>query len=223
MSETAAPYAVRQTLTKDRVLRAAIDLADREGIDAVSMRRLGQELGVEAMALYRHVRDKDDLLDGMIDTVVAEIEHGDPADDWTQSMRDLALAARREMLRHPWAPAVLVQRPNVGPATLRHIDAVLGILASGGFSIEMAHHALHVLGSRVFGFTQDPFTESTDPNPDPEQSAAFARAMAASFPHVAELALAATHEGALGACDDEFEFRFSLDLILDGLTRRVSA
>jgi AcrR family transcriptional regulator len=219
VSETAAPYASRATLTKDRVLRAAIDLADREGIEAVSMRRLGQELGVEAMALYRHVRDKEDLLDGMIDTVVGEIGQPDPGDDWKQSMRELALAARTQMLGHPWAPGVLIGRPNVGPAALRQIDTVLGILASGGFSIEMAHHALHVLGSRVFGFTQDPFTDSTDADADPEQSAAFARAMAPTLPHVAELALAATHDGALGACDDDFEFRFGLDLILDGLER----
>jgi AcrR family transcriptional regulator len=209
----------RTPLTKDRVLRAAVDLADREGIEAVSMRRLGQELGVEAMALYRHVRDKDALLDGMIETVIGEIARPEPGPDWRASMRALALAARDVMLRHRWAPAVLVARPEIGPVTLGHVDAVLGILARGGFSIELAHHALHVLGSRVFGFTQDPFDDANDATQDPAQSAAFARAMAPTFPHVAELALAATHGGLLGGCDDDFEFAFSLDLILDGLER----
>ena len=213
----------RTPLTKDRILRAAVDLADREGIEAVSMRRLGLELGVEAMALYRHVRDKEALLDGMIDTVVGEIARPPAGADWRASMRALALAAREVMLRHRWAPAVLVSRPDIGPATLGHVDAVLGILASGGFGIDQAHHALHVLGSRVFGFTQDPFNDATDSPADPAQSAAFARAIAPTFPHVAELALAASHGGALGGCDDDFEFAFGLDLILDGLERARSA
>jgi AcrR family transcriptional regulator len=209
----------RQTLSKERVIRAAIDLADGEGLEAVSMRRLGQDLGVEAMALYRHVRDKEALLDGMIDAVVGDIARPTPGPDWRGSMRALALAGRAEMLGHPWAPPVLVSRTEIGPGTLGHVDAVLGILASGGFPLELAHHALHVLGSRVFGFTQDPFNDATDSPPDPVQSAAFARAMAPTFPHVADLALAATHGGALGGCDDDFEFAFGLDLILDGLER----
>jgi AcrR family transcriptional regulator len=216
--------ATRQPLTKDRVLAAAIELADREGIDALSMRRLGQSLGVEAMALYRHVRDKDDLLDGVVEAVVAGIDlppkDADRAKDWRADMRTLAIDSRQQMLRHPWAPPLLVRRTTVGPATLRHVDTVLGILSRAGFSIEMAHHALHVLGSRVFGFTQDPFDESTDADADPAQSAAFAAAIAPTLPHVAELAMAATHGGALGGCDDDVEFAFGLDLILDGLERQ---
>ena len=230
MSEAPATYG-RQPLTKDRVLEAAVALADRDGIDAVSMRRLGQELGVEAMAMYRHVRDKNDLLAGIVESVIGEMPIPSSAredrtaveSDWRASMRELALGARTVMLRHPWAPAVLVGRTEVGPATLRQVDAVLGILAGAGFPLETAHHALHVLGSRVFGFTQDPFDESTDAEADPAQSAAFARAIAGTFPHVAELAVAATHGGALGGCDDEFEFRFGLDLILDGLDRQRPA
>jgi AcrR family transcriptional regulator len=218
--------ATRQPLTKERVLAAAIDLADREGIDALSMRRLGQSLGVEAMALYRHVRDKDDLLDGVVEAVIAGIDmppEDTDREDWRADMRALAIASRQQMLRHPWAPPLLVRRTTVGPATLRHVDTVLGILARAGFSMEMAHHALHVLGSRVFGFTQDPFDESTEADADPAQSAAFAAAIAPALPHVAELALAASHDGALGGCDDDVEFAFGLDLILDGLERRRSS
>jgi hypothetical protein len=133
-------------------------------------------------------------------------------------MRELSMAARGVMLRHLWAPAVIVERKQVGPATLRHVDRVLGILLRGGFSIEMAHHALHVLGSRMLGFTQEPFEDATDPSSQPPPEV-IARAFA-GYPNVAELAMAARHDGALGGCDDDFEFSFGLDLVLDGLERR---
>jgi len=210
----------RAPLTRERVLQAAVELADRDGIEALSMRKLGKELGVEGMALYRHVRGKEELLDGIVDAVVGEIRAPRGGTDWKADMRALALGARTVMLRHPWAPRVLVDRKEIGPATLGHIDAVLGILSAGGFSIDMAHHALHVLGSRILGFTQDPFNDSADPRPSPEAAVQQAKALAVHFPNVGELALAATHEGALGGCDDDFEFDFSLDLILDGLDRK---
>jgi AcrR family transcriptional regulator len=217
----ATPIAESRTpLTRERVIRTAVEVADRGGIEALSMRRLGQELGVEAMALYRHVRDKDDILDGITDAAVAEIDIGQPGDDWISAMRRLSMAARQVMLRHPWAPRVILERPTVGPATLRHLDAVMAILRSGGFSIEMAHHALHVMGSRVLGFTQDPFDDSTEAPPDPEAAASLARMLSVNYPHLGELALAATHDGALGGCDDDFEFEFGLDLILEGLERQ---
>jgi Tetracyclin repressor-like, C-terminal domain len=130
------------------------------------------------------------------------------------------MAARLVMLRHPWAPRVLEQRGTAGPAVLGYIDKVLAILRAGGFSIDMAHHTLHVLGSRILGFNQDLFEDSAASAPVDEESAARARAMFERYPRVTELALAATHDGVLGACDDEFEFAFSLDLILDGLERR---
>ena len=223
MSETATTYAPRAPLTRDRVLAAAVKLADREGIEALSMRKLGQALGVEGMALYRHVRDKDAILDGIVDVVVGEIEAPQPGADWTIGLRELALAGRAVMVRHPWAPALIVSRPDVGPSTLRHIDRVLAILESGRFSIDLAHHALHVLGSRVFGFTQDPFNDTADVRPDAATQLAQAQALAAVFPNVGKLALAATHDGPLGGCDDDFEFAFGLDLILDGLERTREA
>jgi AcrR family transcriptional regulator len=209
----------RLPLSRERVLRAAVELADRDGIEAVSMRRLGQELGVEAMALYRHVRDKDDIVDGATDAVVGEIQLGEPVDDWKTAMAGLAHEARQVMLRHPWAPAVIVDRKQVGPSTLRHVDRVLGILRGGGFTIEMSHHALHVLGSRMLGFTQDPFDDAADSPAETPPPEVIARAFA-GFPNVAEMALAARHDGALGGCDDDFEFAFGLDLILDGLERQ---
>jgi AcrR family transcriptional regulator len=205
----------RTRLTRERVLQAAVDVADRGGLDALSMRKLGQELGVDAMALYRHVRNKDDLLDGLVEAIVGQIDRPKPGDDWKASLHEQAMAARRVMLRHPWARQVLEERGTGGPATLVRIESALATLRGGGFSIELAHHALHVLGSRIFGFTQDLFEEGAD-EPSPEVAAAQARALAA-YPRVSELAQAASHEGVLGRCDDDVEFAFGLDLILDGL------
>jgi AcrR family transcriptional regulator len=217
----AAPDAApRIPLSKERVLRAAVELADRGGSEAVSMRKLGQELGVDAMSLYHHVQDKGDILDGIIDVVVAEIDVSPTGADWQTAMRRLAIAARRVMLRHPWAPGVIASRPDPGPATMRYMDAVLAILREGGFSLEVAHHAVHVLGSRVLGFNQDLYNDADAVSMSPEQAAFFAREMAATHPYVAEMALAVSHDGGLGGCDDDVEFAFGLDLILDGLERQ---
>ena len=217
VTEKGATAERRAPLNRDRVLGAAVDLADRGGYAGLSMRKLGQELGVDAMALYRHVRSKDDLLDGLVEVIVGQIEKPLPADDWKASLRAQAMAARSVMLRHPWARQVLEERGTGGPATLVHIETALATLRDGGFSIELAHHALHLIGSRLFGFTMDLFEESTptDPPPDP---AAVARAMA-GYPRIVELATSVSHEGVLGACDDDVEFAFGLDLILDGLER----
>ena len=206
----------RTPLSRDRILRAAVDLADRAGIEALTMRKLGQELGVDAMALYRHVRSKDELLDGVLDVIVGEIERPLPGKDWRASLRELATAARRVMLRHPWARQVLEDRGTSGPATLEHIEAVLGTLHDGGFSVEVAHHALHVLDSRVFGFNQALFEDSGAAERSPEVAATMVRALA-GYPRIAELAQSVSHEGVLGPCDDDVEFAFGLDLILDGL------
>jgi AcrR family transcriptional regulator len=207
----------RTPLTRERVLRTAMDLADRDGLEALSMRRLGQGLGVDAMALYRHVRNKDDLFDGIVEVIVAEIPRPEPTDDWKAALREQAMAARRVMLRHPWARRVLEERPKGGPVFLGYVESVLATLQTGGFSIELAHHTLHVLGSRVFGFNQDVF-EDSGPEPSPDEAAILVRALAA-YPHVTELAMSVSHDGVLGRCDDDVEFAFGLDLILDGLER----
>lgn len=217
-SESPATLERRPTLTRSRVLRTAVELADREGLDAVSMRRLGQQLGVEAMSLYTHVRSKDDLLDGMADLVVGEAPLAQPDQDWKPVLRETILGARAVLQRHRWAPAILESRVAPGPATLRYIDAVIGTLRGGGLAMDVTHHALHVLGSRVLGFSQDLFDDSAAPM-SAEEATAFAAQMAQSHPHVAEIALASSHEGGLGPCDDDVEFCFALDLILDGLER----
>jgi len=186
------------------------------------MRKLGQELGVDAMALYRHVRNKDDLLDGIVEVIVAEIERPTTTEEWKPALREQAMAARRVMLRHPWARRVLEERPKGGPAFLAYVESVLTTLVAGGFSIELAHHTLHVLGSRIFGFTQDLFEDKSQSVPSPEEVAGLMRALA-GFPRVIEMAQSVSHDGVLGACDDDIEFAFGLDLILNGLERQLTA
>jgi AcrR family transcriptional regulator len=220
VTQEAATTERREPLTRDRVLRTAVDLADRGGIEALSMRRLGQELGVDAMALYRHVRNKDDMLDGIVEVLIAEIERAPTTENWKVALRERAMAARRVMLRHPWARRVLEDRPKGGPVFLAYVESVLETLRDGGFSIELAHHLLHVMGSRIFGFNQDLFEDKAPP-PSPEEIANLTRALA-PYPRVVEMAQSVSHDGVLGPCDDDVEFAFGLDLILDGLERQLA-
>jgi len=159
----------RPPLTRARVLDAAIALADRDGVDAVSMRRLGQELGVEAMSLYTHVHGKDDLLDGMVDAVVARFPVVRREASWTATLRGALLAAGAEMARHPWAPGVVRTRTSPGPATTAYLDAISRILADAGLSAALADRARHALGGRVLGLTDILFGRQSD-----EADAAFA-------------------------------------------------
>jgi len=222
-AESTAPDR-RQPLTRERILATAVELADRGGAEALSMRRLGQELGVDPMALYRHVRNKDDLLDGVLTVVVEQMEPAPAGLAWKPGLRELAMNARRVMLRHPWARGVLEDRGTSGEAMVGQIERVLAILLEAGFGLDLAHHALHVLDSRVFGFSPALFDESRGRRaPTPEAAAALAHAMATRYPNVAQLAVAASHEGVLGACDDDVEFAFGLDLVLDGLEHALSA
>jgi AcrR family transcriptional regulator len=211
----------RTQLTRERVVAAGIELADRDGIESISMRRLAQELGVEAMSLYTHVRNKEDLLDGMVDAVIGEIPTSADGTDWKTSLRETVLAARVVVLTHPWAPHPIASRTTPGPAMMRYVNTVIGVLREGGFTIAQVHHALHILGSRALGFTQDLFDDSGDL--EPEAAASLASELGAALPYVAEMAIAVTHGGALGRCDDDFEFEFALDFILDGLDRLLDS
>jgi AcrR family transcriptional regulator len=185
------------------------------------MRKLAQALGVEAMSLYNHVRNKEDILDGIVDVVVSEIEVCPRGADWQATMRQQVISARKVLLRHPWAPPVIESRTSTRPAMVGYMNAVIGLLREGGFSIELAHHAIHVLGSRVLGFTQDLFDDSTELSP--EMAAMLARELADNYPYAAEMAMAVSHDGGLGGCDDDLEFEFGLDLILDGFERLRAA
>jgi hypothetical protein len=163
------------------------------------------------------VSNKNDLLDGMADAVISEIPLSVGGAGWKTPLRQMVLAARRVMLRHAWAPRTIETRTAPGPAALGYANAVIGILREGGFTIAQAHHALHIFGSRVLGFTQALFDDSGDL--DPETAAKLQSQLGATHPYAVEMALAVTHNGALGPCDDDAEFAFALDFILDGLDR----
>ena len=209
----------RVPLSKERVLGAAVALADEGGVDSLSMRRLAQELGVVPMALYKHVSNKDELLDGMVDVVVGEIDPPPSGTDWKTAIRQRVLSARSALLRHPWASQVIESRASATPTVLRYMDSMVGIFRAGGFSIDLTHHAMHAMGSRLLGFTQELFDDTADVGP--EMDAALLRELAA-YPHITEMVSAITHdEGSVVGlgCDDQFEFEFALDLMLDGLER----
>jgi AcrR family transcriptional regulator len=211
----------RTPLNRDRVLQAAIALADEAGLESFSMRRLAQELGVVPMALYKHVANKDELLDGMIDVVVAEIDPPIEGADWKTTMRERILSARRALLRHPWASSVLESRGEPTPTVIGYMDSMMGVFLDGGFSVDLMHHAMHVMGSRILGFSQELFDDTA--SMPAEEAAAVWTQMADVYPNIAKLIPVAvdTHEGpVVGAgCDDQFEFEFALDLVLDGLER----
>jgi AcrR family transcriptional regulator len=213
----------RVPLSRERVLQAAVRLADEAGIDAVSMRRLAQELGVVPMALYKHVANKDELLDGMVDVVIGEFDAPDPSPDWRAAVRERVLSARRAVLRHPWARQAIESRTRRTPAVLGYMDAVTGTFRAGGFSVDLTHHVMHALGNRIWGFSPELFDEAPGeevPAPSPEEQAAMAAEFAQRYPHILEIAVAATAGPRAGqGCDEQFEFEFALDLLLDGFDR----
>jgi AcrR family transcriptional regulator len=218
----------RATLSKDRVLRAAVSLADEQGLASLTMRKLAQQLGVEAMSLYYHVADKDQVLDGMVEAVIGEINgRADAIDetsggaDWKAAVRQRILSAREVLLRHPWAPGVIESRTTMSPTVLRYYDSLAGLLRKGGFSVDLAHHAMHALGSRALGFTQELFDEENNADVGPEVTAIMVGQLAKEYPNISAIVMGASHdaESTLGWCDDQFEFEFGLDLILDGLDR----
>ncbi|MFD9520849.1 TetR/AcrR family transcriptional regulator C-terminal domain-containing protein [Streptomyces sp. NPDC059979] len=211
----AQTHTQRIPLNRDRVLRAAVTLADAIGIDALSMRRLAQELDVVPMALYKHVANKEELLDGMADAVVGEIDPPAAGPDWQRVVRERILSARRVLLRHPWAARVIESRTGPTPAVLAYLDSMAGTFRNGDLSADLTHHVMHAMGSRLLGFSQELFDTSGTPGPSgpPDPGPA------AHYPHIAELAATAAHDGGStvgGGCDDQFEFEFALDLLLDG-------
>lgn len=210
-------------LNRERVLRAAVEFADESGLEAVTMRALARRLGVEAMALYNHVANKEALLDGMIEVVLREIIEApvESSADWKTTMRRRILASREVFLRHVWAPGVLESRPDPGEQLNQYYEALIGLFREGGFSLDLTHHALHALGTRAFGYTHEPWDDS-EPPPDPWL---LARQMAGMYPNIAAMLEHVSHDPdtTLGWCDDQMEFEFALDLLLDGLQRLCEA
>ena len=219
----------RVPLTRERILDAAVALADEGGLEALTMRGLAQALDVEAMSLYYHLANKEALLDGVGEVIVEEILGAitglAPAtgpEDWRESLRARVLTARQVMLHHKWAPDVLETRTTMNGAVLRYYHEILGIFKTGGMSWDLTHHSLHALGSRALGFTQELF----DPAPgtdDDEISEELMTQMAVDLPLFVEFIGAISHvdgeDQTLGWCDDQTEFEFALDVLLDGIER----
>jgi AcrR family transcriptional regulator len=217
----------RTALSRERVLAAAVAIADTQGLKALTMRRLAGDLGVEAMSLYHHLPSKDALLDGIVEAVIVEIQASIPREDlggWRAALRDRFLAARRVMLRHPWAPGLLTSRTAVPPVVYGYYDEIVGILVAGGFSYRLTHRALHAFGSMTLGFTQEMFSPG-EPAPGSGSGAASGADvdLGAMVPHLAAMMeseiMHAADDPALGWCDSQTEFEFTLDLLLDGLDR----
>jgi AcrR family transcriptional regulator len=210
----------RSPLTRDRVLRTGVALADQGGIDSLSMRKLAQALDVVPMALYRHIANKDELLNALVDVVVGEIDPPVDGADWKTAIRERILSARRALLRHPWASRVMESRTTPTPVVLGYMDSMIGLFRIGGFSLDLTHHALHAMGSRMFGFTQEVFNDTADV--DPAAEAEMWGAMADTYPYIFEIFRTISHDdtSVVGAgCDDQFEFEFALDLMLEGLEK----
>jgi AcrR family transcriptional regulator len=210
----------RSPLTRERVLSTAVALADEGGILSLSMRKLAQALDVVPMALYRHVANKGELLDALVDVVIGEIDPPLEGADWKTALRARILSARRALLRHPWASKVMESRTTPTPTVLGYMDSTIGMFRTGGFSLDLTHHALHAMGSRMFGFTQELFNDTSEA--DPEMNEEMYGAMADTYPYIFEIYTTISHDDASTVgpgCDDQFEFEFALDLMLDGLER----
>ena len=219
MATRANPRAERRVpLSRERVLRAAFDRTDKDGVESLSMRKLAQQLGVEAMSLYRHVRNKGDIVDGMVDLVFAEIGLPPSGVHWKTAMRQRAISAREVLARHSWAIGLMESRSTPGPATLQHHDAVLGCLQDAGFSIALAAHAYSVLDSYIYGFA---LQQASLPFQTSEEAVEVADSIRRQFPvdaypHLMEMAVKHVLQPGY---DYAYEFEFGLDLILDGLER----
>lgn len=203
-------------LARDRVIDAAISLADEAGLEAVTMRRLAEMLGVTPMALYKHVSNRESLIDAMVDRFIAEIGlPGVPA-SWRDAVRRRILAARAVIHRHTWARAAIETRTMASPAVLGHMDALMADMFDGGLSADLVHHTMHALSTRMWGFTRDVLPTPTAPE-DPSARARALEEFARSYPAIVRMATTAPHAGA--ACDEDAEFVFALDILLDGVER----
>ncbi len=206
----------RPPVTRDRILDAALALADEGGLDALTMRRIGKALDVEGMALYNHVANKDDILDGIVERVLSEIPVPSVEGDWKDEMRRRAIAARRVFLRHPWAIGLIEARyAGSSPVRLGYFDAVLGTLRAAGFTPTLSMRAFSLIDSFMYGFILQelslPFDDSESLD---EVGEDLLRQMADAYPHLTEATVQAMADG----WDYSEQFGFGLDLILDALT-----
>lgn len=206
----------RPPLGRERILQTALALADEHGLESVSMRKLGQALGYEAMSLYNYLSNKDDLLEGMLDLVLAEIEPPSVGGDWRQAVRKSAISVHQALSRHPWAIQLLVAPSHIRPARLEYMNALLGCLRQAGFTAATTYHAYHVLDAHMIGFSLWTQTHSSTPSPDTTDMREWLERMvpAERLPHLHEHVLQHLSDG---PHREPHPFELGLDLLLDGL------
>jgi AcrR family transcriptional regulator len=205
----------REPLTRDRIVRAGLEIADTSGVDAVTMRRVGEEVGFEAMSLYRHVAGKDDLLNGMLDVVLDTWELPADDEDWPQAVRASALSVHAALRRHPWAARLLMSGSHLRPARLDYMNRLLGTLRRGGFDADTTYHVYHLLDGHIFGFSLWEIAYTTGAAADEELVARFMASVPwDDYPHLAEHR---DQHMTDGAHREVSAFEVGLDLILDGL------
>ncbi|MDQ3037813.1 MAG: TetR/AcrR family transcriptional regulator C-terminal domain-containing protein [Myxococcota bacterium] len=217
MTKTTARRAPRRApLTQEKVLRAALRMADEDGLDALSMRKLAQRLKVEAMSLYNHVANKEAILDGLVELVVGEIDLPSPGGEWKIAMRRRAISAHAVLMRHPWATMLFVSRANIGPNMLRYVDATIGCLRAAGFSYPMADHAWTALDAYVYGFTQQKLSFPFEPAEYAAMAEQFLPLIPIEqFPHLRGM----SEEIIAGRHDGVHQLELGLELLLDGLEK----
>jgi len=226
MAKNTAPNTKRRkALSTDRVLAAAVTLADEGGIDSLSMRKLGQALGVEAMSLYSHVANKDEILDGIVDRVVGEIEIPTGETDWKTAMRQRAISAHEVFLRHPWVITMIESRIKMSPVRTRYFDATIGALRAGGFSIGLAYHAFLTLDSYIYGFTLHEVSWQFEPEERQDVAADLGSQVSPEeYPYIAEIMeFVLSPDSARDEAGYVTEFEFGLNLILDGLEKHLAS
>lgn len=209
----------RPALSRDRIVDAAVAVADRGGLASVSMRSVGREAGAEAMSLYHHLRGKEELLDALTDWAFTRIALPGAGEPWRAAMRERAASARAVLVAHPWALGLLESRRHPGPALLRHHDAVLGCLRGAGFPVVLASHAFSVLDAYVYGFVLTELNLPMEGGEDAEEFAAGLGLAVEDHPHLVEMM---TEQVVGGGYSYAAEFDWGLDLVLDGLEDRLA-
>lgn len=221
MSNTGATG--RRRLDRPAVVAEAIALADAEGLEALSMRALAARLGVVPMALYKHIADKEDLVGRMVDRVIEEYASPNHGGGWRNRVRSRVLSAREAILAHPWLGRAIDTRTRRTEAVLAHMNSVAGDFIDGGLSPDLAHYAMHALGNRIWGYSSEAFEDADAPTPADADQPAIAEYMTERFPHVVAIAMDAVRRNPSGSCDQQQEFEFALDLLLDSVERLHAA
>ncbi len=202
------------------MLRAALQMADKGGLESLSMRKLAEAVKVEAMSLYNHVASKEDILDGLVELVASEIEVPSIGGDWRAAMRQRAISAHTVLMRHPWATMLFVSRANIGPTMLRYVDATIGCLHQAGFSYPLADHAWNALDAYIYGFTLQKLNFPFEPSEYAPAAKQFLHLIPVEqFPYLNGM----SQEVIAGRHDGIHQLELGLELLLDGLERRRAA